>query len=193
MTHACHHLAQLKVMPGKTGQLSARDQDILWFLPVNAQLASVQPEDFLMLYPDGRLIDCPDTVDPASNLALLPYYQTHQALYCAQTGLGAIILANPLNASAWVRSAVVSSNDPNSTHSGFISLAEFHEPVFTGINRHQPLASLVEDFIDRADFSCQTLFISGSGFLILGDSLTDAIHRLEALEFAASLALLKIP
>jgi ribulose-5-phosphate 4-epimerase/fuculose-1-phosphate aldolase len=88
MAELCEYLHQRGWTPGNNAQLSARDEDLLWFTPSDIGFRNLRPEHLVAVCPDGKFFG--ELTDD-----LTARIRWHQAWYQAQPTAHAILVAQP--------------------------------------------------------------------------------------------------
>ncbi len=153
------------------GNLSIRDDDgSIWITPAGIDKGALRPEDIIRVFPDGR------TDGPYRPSSELPF---HRQIYNARPDLKAIVHAHPIALVAF--SLVGQIPDTHITPQAFevcgrVGYARYELPGSEALGLR-----ISEAFATGSN----VVMLENHGAVAGGDSLLDAFHRLETLEFAA--------
>lgn len=176
VTRVCHSLYQSGFTPGKTGNVSALDEGILWITPTGYGMREIPPEVLVQYWPDGR-ITADEGLAPSSEWPL------HQAIYDVRPDVGAVVHAHPPKSTALavlhqplvepILSEIVSTLRE-------IPLVPFHSPG------SQALAEAAAEQLKTHD----AVLLANHGVVAVGKTPEDALANLELVESFAEIYLL---
>lgn len=176
LSQVCRRLSEAGLSPGSTGEVSMRDGDLLWLTPRGMNLAHVQPEHLLLLWPNGQLIGNEGLLPP-SDLPL------HRALYEARADLGAIIRVRPPQACVWAIRKMDQSHNGHQPEEA--TLAGLQHPVLLVGN--QGACAWIEQ--EGAHQPYDLIAMAELGIVSMAGTLAEAFNALEELEACAAMNL----
>ena len=157
-----------RLLISSEGTFSARLNEREFLMtPAGADRANLQPSDLVLAGPDGT--ETGKTVSRALSL--------HEALYRRHPSVEAIVMATPVNATAFAVSS--ETLDTRTIPESYIFLRDVGTIPFESIYG-DPAA-----FADQTRPDFPVCLLENDGVMVLGKSLLDAFDRLEVLESTA--------
>lgn len=176
MARYCSELHRAGLSPARSGNVSARHEGLLWITATGLSMREVQPENLVVLWPDGRMIAEPGYA-PSSELRL------HQKIYEVRSDVGAVVHAHPPKATA-LAVARVALDQPLvseiTTTLGEVPLVDFQSPGT------EALAEAVSEVLRRHD----AILLANHGVIAVGKTLADAYYNLELVESFAEITVI---
>jgi L-fuculose-phosphate aldolase len=176
ITQVCGLLYQNGFAPGRTGNVSARDEGLLWITPSGFGMREVTPDSLVQIWPNG-CITADEGLAPSSELRL------HQKIYEVRPDAGAVVHAHPPKSTAL---AVLHQALDQPILSEIVStlrevpLVPFHAPG------SRELADAAARQLERHD----AVLLANHGVVAIGKTPEDALANLELVESFAEIYLL---
>lgn len=176
ITQICALLYQNGLTPGRTGNVSALDEGLLWITPAGYGMREITPERLVQIWPNGR-VTADDGLAPSSELLL------HQKIYGVRSDVGAVVHAHPPKGTAL---AVIHQALDQPILSEIVStlrkvpLVPFHPPG------SQALADATAEQLKTHD----AVLLANHGVVAIGKTPEDALANLELVESFAEIYLL---
>jgi L-fuculose-phosphate aldolase len=157
-----------RLLISSQGTFSARIRgETILMTPAGADRANLRPEQLVLVSPEG--------IERGKNASrALP---VHLAIYRAHPEIQAIVMATPVNATAFAVSA--ERLDTRTIPESYIFLRDVEVVPFADVYGN------VEQFAQRRRPEFPVSLLENDGVLVLGRSLLDAFDRLEVLESTA--------
>lgn len=88
LADCCNSLHAAGLSPGRSGNISLRDDELIWITPSGYSLAEIRPEHLVQIWPDGRMVANPG-LEASSELAM------HLKIYETRSDVGAVVHTHP--------------------------------------------------------------------------------------------------
>jgi L-fuculose-phosphate aldolase len=176
IAHYCNCLYQRGLSPAHTGNVSARDGDLIWITPAGLGMKDVTPENLVLLRQDGTTLGGPDERPSSESLM-------HLAIYREKPELGAIVHAHPPKATALA--VARQPLDKPILAEMAVSLPEV--PV---VSFAPPGSEHLAELVATAIKTHPALLLSNHGVVATGKTIDEAYYCLDLLENFAEVYLL---
>jgi ribulose-5-phosphate 4-epimerase/fuculose-1-phosphate aldolase len=175
----CNGLYQRGLSPGQSGNVSARDEGLLWITPRGQGLGEVRPASLVVIWPDGRTLAEPGLA-PSSEL------QLHQAIYQARPDVQAIVHVHSPKATTM---AVLRQPLEAPILTEMLGMVDA-VPV---VPMHPPGTSELAMAAANALQAANAVLLANHGVIATGRTLEEAGANLELVESYAEIYLLSQP
>lgn len=163
------------LVTGRSGNISAMHEDILWITPTGYAMKDVQPENLVMIWPDGRVI-AGEGLAPSSESAM------HRRIYEARPDVQAVVHAHPIKASA----LAVAHQPLDTPLLSEIVLTLGTVPV---VPFQPPGSEALADSVAEALKTHDAVMMANHGVTTVGRTLADAYYNMELVETFAEIYL----
>jgi len=172
----CNDLHQAGLSPSHSGNVSARDDEVLWITSSGFSMKDVAPDNLVMIWPSGKISAEPG-LKPSSELPM------HQAIYKARPDVNAIVHTHPAKATALA--VARQPLDKNIISEILFTLGEVPLVPYY-LPGSQALADAVAEGLKAHD----AVLMSNHGVIAVGKTIEDAYYNMELVESFAEVTIL---
>ncbi len=176
LARTCNSLHAAGLSPARSGNVSARDGNLLWITPKGYSMKEVMPERLVMIWPGNRVVSDAG-LEPSSELPM------HQAIYEAHPGVRAVVHTHAPHATA----LAVAHQDLTEPLMSEILQTIGEVPL---VAFQAPGSPELGEAVATALKGHQAVLLANHGVVAVGGSLEEAYYNLELVENYARISIL---
>lgn len=175
MAQVANDLHAKGLVTGRSGNISAYHEGILWITPTGFAMKDVRPENLVMIWPDGGVI-AGEGLAPSSEAPM------HRRIYEARPEIRAVVHAHPPKASA----LAVAHQPLDAPLLSEIVLTLGSVPV---VPFQPPGSKALAEGVTELLKSHDAVMMANHGITAIGKTLADAYYNMELVETFAEIYL----